>query len=210
VLNEVDLDATWSGRIDQGEFLADRSGYPWRAEQANYDLYLPGFRVRFGNVILSRLPIRNARVVRYATPSRWESMAFGQKDGLLCEVDAGGSLVRVLAVHLESRSESTRLATLPVLRGLLENAATPLILAGDFNSVIQDVDRPRTALDALLHGSTLHRAAGDFGSSFPSDAPEILIDHVLAQPPMRVTRFGVIDSQLSDHRPVWAEVRVER
>lgn len=67
VLNEVDLDSSWSGRTNQGEFIANAAGYPWRAQQVNYDLSLPGFRLCFGNVILSRFPILDAHRIRYAS-----------------------------------------------------------------------------------------------------------------------------------------------
>jgi endonuclease/exonuclease/phosphatase family metal-dependent hydrolase len=205
VLNEVDLDSTWSGRMNQGAFIADVAGYPFRAEQTNYDLCLPGFRIRFGNAILSRLPIVDAQRVRYASPSKLESAVYGQKDGLLCTLDVGSAKIRVLGVHLESRFEPTRVATLPVLTDLLSDTAAPLIMAGDFNCEVKSVAQPQTALDTLLQTTSLHRAE-EAGASFPADAPNILIDHVLAQPPIKVTRFEIVDTQLSDHRPVVAEV----
>jgi endonuclease/exonuclease/phosphatase family metal-dependent hydrolase len=208
VLNEVDLDSNWSGRVNQGELIANVAGYPWRAEQTNYDLYLPAFRIRFGNVILSRLPIVNAKRVRYASPSKLETAVYGQKDGLLCMLDLGGGRrVRVLGVHLESRFEPTRVATLPAIEALLEDPAAPLILAGDFNAELKNVDQPQTALDTLMQSTKLIRAEG-IGASFPADAPTILIDHILVQPPLKVGRFQIVDTQLSDHRPVMADVEL--
>ena len=49
VLNEVDFDASWSGHLNQAEFLASRAKYPYRVEQRNLDFRVLGWTWRFGN-----------------------------------------------------------------------------------------------------------------------------------------------------------------
>lgn len=215
VLNEADLDATWSGRTNQARVLAERAGYAYRAEQCNYDLWLPGFRIRFGNAVLSRFPIVEAEPIDWPAVSGVESAAFGQKRGLVCTLDLGDAgsgrrQVRVVAVHWDTRDKEVRLGSADVLAALAADGGPPIIAAGDFNSVMTRDDGNETAIARLLAGSTLAwtEPGPDASSvmSFPSDAPARLIDYVLAQPPLSVARFEVIDSQLSDHRPVLAEV----
>lgn len=211
VLNEVDLDATWSGRTNQARVLAERAGYAYRAEQCNYDLWLPGFRIRFGNAVLSRFPIVNAQPVDYPAVSGWESAAFGRKRGLVCTLDLGtGRRVRIVAVHWDTRNDTVRAGSAEAIAKLANDAGPPLIAAGDFNSSLLDDAASSAEVARLTEPGTLAWAddtpADPAPASFPSASPTRLIDYILAQPPLRVTGFRVVDSQLSDHRPVVAEV----
>jgi len=73
VLNEADFDATWSGGINQAQWIAKHAGYPYHVEQRNYDVSLPFFKPRFGNAILSRWPILDAEQIELPAVSKWES-----------------------------------------------------------------------------------------------------------------------------------------
>ena len=211
VLNEVDLDATWSGRVNQARVLAERAGYAYRAEQCNYDLWLPGLRIRFGNAILSRFPIVHAQPIDYPAVSGWESAAFGRKRGLVCTLDLGtGRRVRVVAVHWDTRDAAVRTGSAEAIAALARDGGPPLIAAGDFNSSLLDDSASSAEVARLTEPGTLAWAddtpADPAPASFPSASPTRLIDYILAQPPLAVTSFRVVDSQLSDHRPVSAEV----
>ena len=63
VLNEVDFDSSWSFSVNQAQYLADAAGYPFRAEQRNLDFRLLAWKWRFGNAVLSRFPIRDAKIL---------------------------------------------------------------------------------------------------------------------------------------------------
>ncbi len=212
VLNEVDLDATWSGRTNQARVLAERAGYAYRAEQCNYDLWLPGFRIRFGNAVLSRYPIGSARAIDYPAVRGWESAAFGRKRGLVCTLDLGaGRQVRVVAVHWDTRDAAVRAGSAAALAELARDGGPPLIAAGDFNSSLLDDSASSTDVAGLVETGLFVWAGdtpdGPAPASFPSDTPTRLIDYILAQPPLTLSRFRVVASRLSDHRPVVAEVR---
>lgn len=201
VLNEVDLDATWSGRTNQAGVLAERAGYTYRAEQSNYDLWLPGLRIRFGN----------AQPIDYPAVSGWESAAFGRKRGLVCTLDLGtGRRVRVVAVHWDTRDAAVRAGSAEAIAALAGDGGPPLIAAGDFNSSLLDDSASSAEVARLTEPGTLtwtaDTPADPAPASFPSASPTRLIDYILAQPPLAVTSFRVVDSQLSDHRPVVAEV----
>lgn len=211
VLNEVDLDAAWSGRTNQARVLAERAGYAYRAEQCNYDLWLPGFRIRFGNAVLSRFAIVNAQPIDYPAVSGWESAAFGRKRGLVCTLDLGtGRRVRIVAVHWDTRDPAVRAGSADALATLAGDGGPPIIAAGDFNSSLLDDSASSAEVARLTEPGTFNWTAdippGPAPASFPSASPTRLIDYILAQPPLRVTGFRVVDSRLSDHRPVVAEV----
>ncbi|MDX1631709.1 MAG: hypothetical protein R3234_07600, partial [Thermoanaerobaculia bacterium] len=87
VLNEVDFDAVWSGGIDQAEVLARLAGYPVRVEQRNFDLSLPGLDFAFGNAILSRVPVLEARRLELPVHSRLEEVIAGTKSSALVVVE---------------------------------------------------------------------------------------------------------------------------
>jgi len=46
--------------------------------------------------------------------------------------------------------------------------------------------------------------------SFPAAQPDRLIDFILADPQLPMTRFEVVDSTLSDHRPLVADPELPR
>jgi endonuclease/exonuclease/phosphatase family metal-dependent hydrolase len=217
ILNEVDFDASWSGRVNAAEVIVREMGMHCHAEGRNVDISLPFFQLRFGNAILSRFPIREARVVDFPGYSGLETFLAGKKRGLLCTLECpGGRQLRVLAVHLDHRSEEVRVSSARAIERLRTESDTPLIAAGDFNSTPENYplatrDRNgRTALSVLLDGDgfrTLLKptpTAVDF--TFPADRPHNAIDWVLVPPNWNVIEHDPLDLRLSDHRPVVARL----
>jgi len=209
VLNEVDFDSSWSGRKNQARLIADRAGYLWVTEQTNYDLSLPLFRLRFGNAILSRFPIVDSQ--RFDYPAVWwaESVGFGQKHGLWCQVELSPEQsVRVVAVHLDTRDAQVRIDSAEAIRQLALSPGPPIIVAGDFNSVPAGAGHPPSAIDIVRSTQGMEQTQSYFDSaiplagSFPSNQPTRLIDHIAAQLPWHLTSFEVVSSPLSDHCPV--------
>lgn len=218
VLNEVDFDARWSGGLNQAAFLARAAGYPTWVEQRSFDFQFPFQRYAFGNAILTRLPLRDARWVELPGHSRLEEAGFGSKEAVVAVVTKSQSPVSVVAVHLEFRSEETRLKAVPVLNGLREGESGPLVLAGDFNTAPPGWPgtADTTALGELLeHGWRSPRAerrptADEF--TFPTVDLQMSLDWILVEPPLRVLEARVVRNtrQLSDHAPVVAIVDLPR
>lgn len=218
VLNEVDFDATWSGGVNQAKFLAEAAGYPVRVEQRNFDMRAPFLRLGFGNAVLSRLPVEDVRWVEFPAHSDLEEIVVGSKEGVLVQVRTAGQPIAVVAVHLEYRSEETRLAAVPVLDSVAGVWPAPLVLAGDFNTAPPGwpaVGRP-TALGELLElGWKSSRAEGRPAAdelTFPTYSPAESRDWILAEPPLRTAESRVVHAAagLSDHAPVVALVRMSR
>ncbi len=219
VLNEVDFDATWSGRENQAALIAHRAGFPFWAEQRSYDLSLPLLSIRIGNALLSKYPIERAELIEFPAASWIESTLVGKKNGLLCTVSIPGfGPLRLLAVHLESRAEELRIPAVPIIEALQRRNELPLIAAGDFNSTplsypFAATDKHgRNAMTQLLSRGAFRTTlkamptAGDF--TFSSDNPSKVIDWILVPVNWQFSEYRVLDSRLSDHRPVVATVEL--
>jgi endonuclease/exonuclease/phosphatase family metal-dependent hydrolase len=210
VLNEVDFDASWSRSIDQAKEIARQAGLRYVAEQRNIDVALPFRTFRFGNAVLSRYPIANARAVHFPPLSRLEAVLAGNHDGLVAEVLTPLGRIDVVAVHLEYRSEAVRLQCARIVERLAEETSHPLIAVGDFNSIPSFarkhrdyVPPPQSAMDFLLGAGTLSlsNAPMDWSryATFPSASPDRAIDWILSTPDLAQGAPTVVRSDLSDH-----------
>lgn len=213
VLNEVDFDASWSHRVNQAEFLADAAGYRYVAEQRNLDFRVAWRTWKFGNAVLSRHPITHAEVIDLPGFSAVETLLAGKKRGLACTLNVHGRSVRVLAVHLSHRSESLRSRSADLLAA---PPALPTILAGDLNSTPTGFPRSKQSAD---HGNAIDKldAVAVFVRrpvepptdpaelTFRADKPISVIDWIMATPELAFEDYRVVDTLLSDHRPVVAD-----
>jgi endonuclease/exonuclease/phosphatase family metal-dependent hydrolase len=210
VLNEVDFDARWSGRVNQAAFLARAAGYSTWVEQRSFDFQFPFQHYAFGNAILTRLPLLDARWVELPGHSQLEEAGFGSKEAVVANLATTRAPVSVAAIHLEFRSEEIRLAAVPVLDGLRDTDVGPLVLAGDFNTAPPGWPgaADTTALGELLgRGWRSPRAersptAADF--TFPTFELQMSLDWILVEPPLRAVETRVLQNgrRLSDHAPV--------
>jgi len=217
VLNEVDFDSSWSNSVNQARYLAEKAGYPHWAEQRNLDLRILIWKWRFGNVVLSKYPITDARVVDLPGYSSWETILAGKKRGITCDITVGDRLVRVIGAHLSHRSESVRADSATVLADIASTSSVPTIVAGDLNSTapgfpgsVADPDG-KNAIAALDNAGCFRRlpvnqpfTADDL--TFHSVKPYTVIDWILIPHDWHFVQYTVELSQLSDHRPVYADV----
>lgn len=219
VLNEVDFIATWSGHQNQAEAIARLAGFPHWVEQRNMDFRFLYGSWKFGNAILSQYPIDNVQSVEFPPYKNWEDRLAGHKRGVVCAFRISPDRrIRVLAVHLEHRSEDVRVASARKIVELAGSTDIPLIAAGDFNSTPIDFPRAeRTATGqnamAVLADSGQFKmrrrvSPGPEDMTFPSNQPSQVIDWILIPGEWDFATYRVVDSGLSDHRPVIAEVKL--
>lgn len=217
VLNEVDFDASWSGHVNQAEVLALRAKYPYRVEQRNLDFRVLGWTWRFGNALLSKHPIRRAQLIDLPGYSTWETLLVGKKCAVACELRCGDTEVCVLGAHLSHRSEALRVESAQILQEVLDKKSMPTIVAGDLNSTPpgfpnskSDV-QGRNAIITLDERGALQRTprssapAAEF-LTFPSNNPNQVIDWILIPRAWTYAHYRSISTELSDHRPVIAEI----
>src|SRR5579871_6561800 len=150
-LQEVDLDAKRSGRKNIAEELARRlhmryAFAPAWQELSQGDRERPSLQ---GQAILSRLPIKNVRVIHFKNQSTfWQPKTLvpnwalfqrrlGGRIALVTELDFNGQTLVVYDPHLESRSGG-HLQDLQMDEILADARrypeSTPIIIAGDLNT----------------------------------------------------------------------------
>jgi len=150
-------------------------------------------RREFGNAVLSRWPIVDARCVDLSFAAR------EPRNAIELVLDVEGATLRVIATHLglgaaERRAQVARLAT------RLAETDVPTILLGDFNE-----PRRRGSLAGLQSCVELSATP----ATFPSWCPLLRLDRVFSTAPLRailrVQRDR--DSRLaSDHLPLLADI----
>lgn len=219
VLNEVDFSATWSGGFDQARAIAEAAGFPWYARQCNLDFGFVFGRFQFGNVVMSRFPIREAQAIDLPPCSVWEDWLVGRKRGLLCTVDPGGPEISVMGLHLEARGEPIRVQAANYLVKEISKIDRPLVLAGDLNTTppwapgVQQKYSPQgyhlteNAFEVLVDQSGLRPLPASIDDksqfTFPSTHPASTIDWVFYdETAFRARSHRVLQTELSDHLPV--------
>jgi endonuclease/exonuclease/phosphatase family metal-dependent hydrolase len=228
VLNEVDFNSTWSGHQNQAAAIAEAAGYPYRVEQRNLDFRFIYGSFCFGNAILSRYPITDAQVIDFPPEKNWEDWLVGCKRGVVASVRLNQSQrIRVAAIHLEHRSEKTRVAGAKEILQLIDpSGKNSLVVAGDFNST--PVEFPRSsisddghnAMDDLFSSDEFHYQPSDSPKSkeftFSTMNPATVIDWILVSKTSELDgqspflRYEVLDTDLSDHRAVVAEIELTK
>jgi endonuclease/exonuclease/phosphatase family metal-dependent hydrolase len=220
VLNEVDFDSAWTGHMDQARYIAERAGFVYLAEQRNYDMAFPLVSLRWGNAVLSRHPISDARRIRLPGFSAFETALAGCKNGMLCTITLGqGRRIVLLGVHLEHRAEATRLQAAERMEEVRRACTDPVIVAGDLNSTRVGFPRAtyagdrQTALSYLLDSGAYRTLPTDDPRpeelTFSVTQPSSVIDWILVPADWTIVSKSVEDWALSDHRPVVMEVRAD-
>lgn len=216
ILNEVDFDCSWSNGVNQAEFLATEAGYSYRAEQRNLDFRILLWRWKFGNAVLSRYPLTNAQVVDVPGYSAIETLLAGQKRALRVDVKLGGNDVCVIAAHLCHRSETIRAESAEALLGVARSFGGNTIIAGDLNSSPPEfrktADSDVNAISTLDDSNMFQRRPVQPPTSleqftFRFGEVQTVIDWILIPRTATYLDYQVIDTDLSDHRPVAAEIR---
>jgi endonuclease/exonuclease/phosphatase family metal-dependent hydrolase len=222
VLNEVDFSSFWSGHVNHARIMAHEAGYPYLVEQRNVDAAIPFLRVQFGNAVLSRYPITDTTFVPFPNPSMWDIFGGDTKYGVVCTVALpDGDQIRVFPVHLTVHGEELRVASVRKILEIADTSTIPLLALGDFNAAPKGYpqyyadEHGENAIEVLLASHRFEtRPIGlplnpqDY--TFPSEAPDRVIDWIFASSPWQYTEKIVVKSDLSDHFPVIARLTRQR
>jgi endonuclease/exonuclease/phosphatase family metal-dependent hydrolase len=192
-LQEIDSAVERSSRVDQASRLGELTGM-----HSVFGAFFDYQGGRYGMALLSKLPVES-----YA--NHWLPEGTEPRTGLAARIrlDSGQEVI-VVGIHLY-RTPEQRLAQASGLVDIYRDEDTPVILAGDFNSL------PGSDVLALLRR---HWQVPDKGAdrlTYPSDAPQREIDYIMYRPADRfeVVEHRVIDEPLvSDHRPVLIELKL--
>jgi endonuclease/exonuclease/phosphatase family metal-dependent hydrolase len=196
-LNEVDQGTNRTHKIDMPAEFARLTGM-----KAVFEKNIDHDGGKYGNAILSRLPIR--RHENHKLPSNYE----GEQRGVL-EVELGEEgdyeTLLFLATHLDYRQDDAeRMASVKKIEEIVaEHKNQPTILAGDLNASPDSRVMAAFAKNWML-------ANQEPLATFPAHAPEKQIDYILVRP---ADRWEVIETRIlnepvaSDHRPLLAVLR---
>jgi endonuclease/exonuclease/phosphatase family metal-dependent hydrolase len=158
---------------------------------------LRSHRGRYGNVLLTHVPVVGVRLIDLSVPGR------EPRGAIDADLEVDGARIRVVVTHLGLRGAERRRQVVRLLRRLEEPRVGLALVLGDLNEWLA----PARVLRCLRA-----RFAGPAVRSFPARLPLIALDRVLVQPPGALVDVHAHGSRLarvaSDHLPVRAVVRV--
>jgi endonuclease/exonuclease/phosphatase family metal-dependent hydrolase len=195
-VNEVDQGTNRTRQIDMPAELERLTGM-----KAIFEKNIDFEGGRYGNAVLSRLPVRRHK--NHKLPSNYEGEQRGVLDVELGE--EGEEPLLFLATHLDYRPDDTeRMWSVKKIEEIIaDRRDQPMILAGDLNA------SPDSRVIAEFAKNWRGTSGKDLGT-FPAVKPEKQIDYVLYRPAERwkVIETRVLDEPVaSDHRPILAVLR---
>ncbi|UCC84211.1 MAG: endonuclease/exonuclease/phosphatase family protein [Gemmatimonadota bacterium] len=192
-LQEIDSAVERTSRVDQATRLGELTSM-----HSVFGAFFDYQGGRYGMALLSKFPIT-------AYANHWLPEGTEPRTGLAAQIQLGdsGQEIIVVGIHLY-RTPEQRYAQASGLVDIYRNETTPVILAGDFNSL------PDSDVLALLKQHWHVPAKGEDRLTYPSDVPQREIDYIMYRP---ADRFEVVEHKVfheplvSDHRPVIIELR---
>ena len=206
LLQEVDRGTKRSGNVDQVKVLGDRSGMT-----AVFGRSLDYDGGQYGIAALSRGGV-SARFTESLPVKPAQARSGGSYEpraALIVVARTPRGELTALNTHLDaSREEGYRLQESAHILTIIERSrksGLPMVAGGDFNAEPGSEVHKRL-LAAGLRDSWMECGAGD-GFTYPADKPIKRIDYLWLTGALRCTAARVIDTQISDHRPLLVTVR---
>lgn len=201
VVQEVDRRSRRSGKVDQATALGAATGM--RVLFAPTIVGRWGTSSGYGIAVLSRRPLRDVEIIDLPhSPSRERRVAI---IATVDHADSRSSPITLAGTHLQAGAFDEALEQLDVILARLNERPGPRVLAGDLNL------RPHHVAGPLANAGLVPVRTGP---SFPADRPTIQIDWLAVsgrvgdeyKPGVEATEGEVVDTQVSDHRPIVAEI----
>jgi endonuclease/exonuclease/phosphatase family metal-dependent hydrolase len=198
-LQEVERGVERTQRRDLPAELAKLTGLT-----AQFDKNIPHQGGEYGNAVLSRYPIREAK------NTHLKSFANGEQRGVQQLVlEIAGREVLFLNTHLDHRRDpAEREHSATELQAIVAAAGRrPVILVGDFNA------SPEAKSIATIRGfltDTWPAVSKEPGFTIPVKKPTRRIDYIWITPAsITPVSMAVIPTEASDHLPIVAELRLK-
>lgn len=203
-LQEADAASAWSGRFDHVAALGQQAGYGCRLHGAHAQSPL----FAFGTALLSRYQFARAAIhdFRPTPPTLRKGFVAAQVDWNPAGILDEPRRVTFVSVHLDFSRRSSRVAQFEELREVLEPFPRPLVVMGDFNAEWVDEASPLRAF-----AEALDLSAWEAGSTaYPTYGDSKRLDWILISSELAFVRHETLEDEISDHRPVWAQLRWQK
>jgi endonuclease/exonuclease/phosphatase family metal-dependent hydrolase len=170
----------------------------------------------YGNCVLSRfgfaVPPGNVALPR--KDKKQEQRAFVRV--ALKDKAAEGIVVYAAHLHHENSETPTRVTQMERImqHASGEKRGTTVFVIGDFNADAETTGAPVLAV-AQRHGffdlaaEQAHEQSAKPAPTYPADTPKLRLDYVLCNRRVHVEEVRVIDTLVSDHRPLLVRVRMD-
>lgn len=205
-LNEVDVDIERSGNVDIMEILAESLEM-----EPVFGKNLDHEGGEYGNGILTNLPLLSSENLHL------ERSEAGEQRGLLqTVVEFKGIRIAFMTTHLDHQSDVNRQLAVQQIFETKENYPDmPMIIAGDFNATPDD----GVIGQMNVHFNDVWDEVGEgpgYTIPVPKSAANRRIDYIFysnsmvedGEPTLRPIHMEVINSNASDHLPVYAGFEV--
>ncbi|MBI4440565.1 endonuclease/exonuclease/phosphatase family protein [Candidatus Woesearchaeota archaeon] len=193
-LNEADFRSIWSFNVDMLSFFAEQLALPHKAYGQKWAM--PG--IHHGCGLISRFPLMS-RYVPCST-NRFPVTLLGGVGYLDATIFIDGHALNLLCCHLSPGPENA--VQIKEITTHLAAVLKPVILAGDLNMRLQDID-----LGSRLQAwPELARAEQNYATFISRQGTPKCIDHIFTDKMLPLRDLKVLDVHYSDHKPVVAQV----
>lgn len=241
LLQEVDIDSHRTFRINQIDYLKNKTKHPyyacanvWEKNYLPFPYWPPAHHlgyVRAANCILSRFPLSNHERIIFDKPSSnpfWYNWGYIDRGIERVDVALGQEKIAVLNVHLEAWELKAREEQIQIVEKYIADTNMPVILGGDFNTVLPDAPKLADFADDKDADYTHEKTFAWFFANakdikiptlvksddpaqnftFPSDHPDRRLDHIYLFGKLSFASFRVVSEAglASDHLPVMAKI----
>ena len=196
-LNEVRNHTQDIGPINQAYELGRITGYyPIFSRAIDYG------GGEYGNAFLSRLPMLSSEIIHIPDPEiRISGHNYEHRCIQRIVLLAGEQPITIFGTHFGLAPNEQENAV-QLLLDLIAKETNPVLVMGDLNA------EPDTPVVKPLFDALTDTCAGSGILTFPSDKPEIKIDHILLKGNWQLLSIRCLDTQNSDHRPLIAELEL--
>ena len=188
-LQEVDGGSLRSSYINQVEFLANYSGFPYWYHQCNRNL---GKIAQHSNGLLAKLPVN--QIINHKLPG-----LIPGRGAIEAILGHGEEQLKVIVAHL-SLSRRARRQQVKYLASKISGSPYVIIM-GDLNCSGDELREQFAA-----NGVALKTSDNVSNPTFPSWQPKHQYDHILVSPLIEIVSETILPDPISDHLPIALEV----
>jgi endonuclease/exonuclease/phosphatase family metal-dependent hydrolase len=203
-LQEADGPSAWSGNFDHVETLRELVGLGDHYRGNHSQLSIGRLSLDSGTALLARGPLQEPSSHSFEQSWR-DTKGFVAATVPHGDHNATGLEIDVVSVHLDFLVPGVRRRQLGQLAATLGDRDRPLVLLGDFNTLLSRDHQTISALCGEL-GLIAWEPQLD-APTFPSSRPMRRLDWILASPELEFVSYTTLPTPLSDHLAVIADLR---